>query len=897
MKLKSLLRRALALGLSAAALAGPLTFPASRTSADTEFDVSGTAFNEPSYDSGIMYFWHEGLPTVTQDKGGNSIRYPVIITWNDKYYLCTDTSFKNELTETSNLQKKENGNWCFIGIGDDWSYFQANTYGYQKFERVWGDTNYYMRYLYDISPNALLSKAGIDLDDLLQLGEAVSMVTPDGMPFLVCTKPETDQYAIGLSEKAFGKDYWLVGRTKTWLEIRTGLFGDDSAMWGDVQWGLAYEYWNADQFLNKNYTYTKTRYLYDEDATKGYTYSEGPDQHYWTVKRDSNGKYHFWTTGESDVNGMERISGSISRESNRQRTRDWFHANDLFRGSLYYSGSNIGANGEPVTYASWKDRQCTVNNTDGFRVYYGDPNIVSFHKNSFEVASGQVVNLDGPRVIDGGCPVTVHDGGVLACNGWVINNGQILVEPGGMLILTQRETATGDHQLGAITSVGTEAGTGNGRIACDGIIIINRDCKLTCAGTYGLQLGESAQVVNYGQIITENLEVYSDHAIENRGDASAVFAGWGITDSGYALTRTEITGQSYNGKGTREKAAAVRMPKDAVYGEGASRLYINSGNTVTYSATEKKRGYASGYVARIASDLHGQPELPSTIPIYYDEEYETAFITMEGTIYTYDAFAGKWMNIGDDGTETHYDYRMPSKAEEYREGKLPEGYRLASGIVVGEKAPDNLKFDSQKQIYWFGEDGIFYYYETQLKDWIHVQDSTSYYRYTPSMSPPPAYASREYVPTSMWSDVPEEDVRFYSTGMKEIGNVAGKPAVQTEGSRYYVEVTGKKYYWDIMYRLFLPEGYSIGAGGVPEGGLTEDEVNKGYYDLYTDPTAKPKVQKKDDDAYYDGQYYVIYQGNVYSWYQSYQTFYWGSPSRSMGVLEKSDVDLNGYTLP
>ena len=114
----------------------------------------------------------------------------------------------------------------------------------------------------------------------------------------------------------------------------------------------------------------------------------------------------------------------------------------------------------------------------------------------------------------------------MALNGWVINNGQILVEPGGMLILTDRETATGDYQYGAITSLGADPNSGSGRIACDGTIIVNRDCKLTCAGVYGLQLGETAQVVNYGQIIAENMEVYSDYAIENRGDSSAVFAGF-----------------------------------------------------------------------------------------------------------------------------------------------------------------------------------------------------------------------------------------------------------------------------------------------------------------------------------------------------------------------------------
>ena len=183
-----------------------------------------------------------------------------------------------------------------------------------------------------------------------------------------------------------------------------------------------------------------------------------------------------------------RLSGSCGPSKNRDRTRDWFHANDVGRMSLYYKGSQIGVSAETIAYKDWKDRQCTVDNTDGYKVYYADPNIVSFYRNSFSVAKGQVVTLDGPCVLDNQCTVTVKDGGALACSGWVINNGQINVEPGGMLILQDRDTATGDYQYGCISTVGVEAGTGSGRIACDGTIIVNRDCKLACAGTYGLMI-------------------------------------------------------------------------------------------------------------------------------------------------------------------------------------------------------------------------------------------------------------------------------------------------------------------------------------------------------------------------------------------------------------------------
>ena len=889
MKLRRFFRRVLALGLTAASLAGPLAFPASRTGAETEFDTSGTTFSEPSYDTAVMYFWHEGIPKVSKDKGGNFIRYPVMITWNDQYYLCTDGSFKNELNETHSFQDKENGHHVFVSGSPSWNVISG--YSYEDLDRVWGDCDYYMRYLYDMSSSALISKAGIDVADLRELGEAVSMVTPDGMPFIVCTKPETDQYAIGLSEKAFGKDVWLYGKTMTFEEVVTGMFDTDQFHTGKVQWVLNYQYWNADQFLDKNYTYSTTRSLYGGDTK---TYTEGPDQHYWTVKRDGNGKYHFWTTGESDVGNMERVSGSVNLEEDQNRIKAWHSANDLFRGSLYYSGSTVGANGETVAHKNWNDRQCTVNNTDGFKVYYADPNIVSFHRESFEVADGQVVTLDGPRVIDMNCTVTVRSGGVLSCNGWVINNGQILVEPGGMLILTERDTATGDHQYGAITSVDTVKNSANGRIACDGIIIVNRDCKLTCAGTYGLQLGETAQVVNYGQIIAENMEVYSDYAIENRGDSSAVFAGWGLTNSGYALTRSQIIDSSYRGKGAVQSASAVKLPKNAVYGAGADRLYVNSARSVTYTAPSKKKGYVSGYLAPLESlpTDGGGAELPGNIPIYYDQRYDTCYIVSNNIPYHYYDLAGVWVYYPPEGEKVYYNYRMPAKTDNYSDGQLPDGYKLSNGLVVGREYKDDLYYDPMKKLYWFRENEIIYYYEEAVGDYIHVKDLSSYFRCAEKLDPPPTYENMENMPPSILRQM-EGNLILYKSGMQEVENLAGKIPVQVEGDRYYVELDGVKYYWEAQYEAFLKDGYAVNNDGVPTAGIPRSAVDPGSYDLDEAPNAKPKVKKTDE-----GRYYVEYQGDVYYWYESVQAFLNGDPYNYAGKpLDKSDVDLGGHTLP
>ena len=886
------LRHAITLLLALIFLSEPWSSALPAWAGDAEFSTDGTAFSEPKYDTAMMYFWHEGLPSATKDKQGNYIRYPVLITWKDQYYLCTDANFKNELNETHSKQEKENGNYKFFGIG--LGYLNSDAFSYDDYDRVWGDANYWMRYLYDTTDASLLAKLGLDVASLRTWGEAVSMSTPN-LPYLVPTDPSKDQYAIGLNETAFGQNNWLIGSTRNWEWVDTDyVFGADGWQGGDVQWELDYEYWDPAQFLNKDYTYKETRSMYDVDQIKYYDYTEGANQHYWTVKMDAKGLYHFWTMGQNEIASWERISGSYGKDSNLQRMRDWFHANDVGRMSLYYSGSQIGVNAETVKYTDWKDRVNTVDNTDGFKVYYADPNIVSFYRVSFTVEQGQVINLDGPLVLDNSCTVTVKDGGVLACSGWVVNNGQINVEPGGMLILQDRSTATGDYQYGCISSVNAAAGTGSGRIACDGTIIVNRDCKLTCAGCYGLQLGSTAQVVNYGQIIAENLEVYTDHIIENRGDTSAVFAGWGVTDSGYALSRTKISGQTYNAQGNRENIAVVSVPRDAVYGAGAARFYVNSAGRVTYQQPKNRKGYVSGFTARISGSSYvPTAELPASVPIYLDSRYDVSFIKIGGVIYQYNDRIDRWVNIAEGNHETFYDYRMPSKVEEYTYEDLPDGFILVSGLVVGREVNENLNYDWNDHVFWFSSGTDCYYYEKALQQYIHVLSGSTYCVCPDELAPPPDYA-HDYVPAGMYGELPL-DTMFYSSGMTEVENPLTKPEVKVESGKYYVEVDGNRLLWVERYRKFLPQNFTVVYGEV-QGGLTETQVNWGYFDPDTAPNAKPKVQKEGD------RYYIIVAAGddpgKYYWYSSQKAFFLGDPWNYAGKpIPAADVDLNGYTLP
>ena len=128
----------------------------------------------------------------------------MLICWKDQYFLCTDEDFKNELNETHYKQKKKkNDHDKFFGITG--GYVESDCYSADDYDRVWGDADYFMRYLYDTTDKSLLAKLGMDMDSLNQYGESVSMTCPE-LPYIISTDPAKDQYAIGLSESAFGQN-------------------------------------------------------------------------------------------------------------------------------------------------------------------------------------------------------------------------------------------------------------------------------------------------------------------------------------------------------------------------------------------------------------------------------------------------------------------------------------------------------------------------------------------------------------------------------------------------------------------------------------------------------------------------------------------------------------------
>ena len=736
-----------------------------------DFNIDGTGFSDPEVTSGIMYFWKKGLPPTGKsfDSAGNILSYPILITWDDTYYWCTDLTFRNKWSENGNSTAQMAG----VGRAIDWY-----TAAFRDYNFPCAFTHFNRQY--PMSSEALLSKLDF-WSELKSTGNAVSMTRAE-VPYAVsvnASKLSGDTisgiwsnppfYCLYIPEESYGYDtvadyWWIVGRHYYYSVNNENKF-DSNGYDTSLDWYLgsvgSTTLENArNEFLNPNWSRRDVSVFYEE------AYSLGKDR--WEM---ANRSWMFGGTADScyirtyGIFQADAVSWENSGE--KDRNQNWiknisYHTRyiDLYHkgNTLWSVHSKTALNGsDGALYDGSKDK-FQNGSTANFKIYYAEPNIVSFYQTSFTVEEGQVVNLDGPAVIGTECQINVKDGGVLVCSGWVVNNGCIKVEPGGTLIIQERETATGDSQYGAVSSVGLSAGSECGCILCDGLMIVNPNCKAVGAGIYGLQFGQGATVVNYGNLISENFTVRSEYTIENRGASSSVFMGWGVTDTGYALSRTKISGTDYSAKGVREKTAAVTLAPNAVYGDGANRCYRNTARSVKFQ--EKKQ---TGYVGMIT--WKGIEEIMYSRPkyrpdaVYLDERYHMYWFTdkQTGIIYSvYQDLAGSvlWsVAIGDsiEVFEMAVDLAAVAAAVP---AALPDGYQFVlygNRITVGEtpamEEPADIYedwdmyYDQNAGVFFFYDYfGDCYYWEKQLERWLYVfveYRSVYIMEYTGRMAPPP----------------------------------------------------------------------------------------------------------------------------------------------------------------
>ena len=200
-KLKRLLSLALAFVLSAAALAGTAGIPAEAY--DSVIDTSGVRIPEP--DNCYLYHWKPGLPPAPKDF--STVRYPLLITWKDQYFLCTDDSF----AQTINYRFTDEG---VKKLRKATAYY--STIDVFAGSEGWSDRD---EQKFSMGKNALLSTLSF-YQSFKNKGHGVTFdfMLPE-IPY-VCYNG-WNYYALGVPQKegsvAFDQEYnWLVAQRTHW---------------------------------------------------------------------------------------------------------------------------------------------------------------------------------------------------------------------------------------------------------------------------------------------------------------------------------------------------------------------------------------------------------------------------------------------------------------------------------------------------------------------------------------------------------------------------------------------------------------------------------------------------------------------------------------------------------
>ena len=211
---------------------------------------------------------------------------------------------------------------------------------------------------------------------------------------------------------------------------------------------------------------------------------------------------------------------------------------------------------------------------------------ISAIQQSFTIADGMVSNLNNKATyLSPGATLTVKSGGVLSIGGALLNDGRIVVEPGGLLVLKE----------GAAIMPYDMTSTTGGSVTCSGNIVIRKNARLVGGGTGGLYL-TAGTVDNYGAIISENFRVNQENTIENHTGAQ-VIAGRTLGYPAYnnllaaVLDGISIPALSESDTTTQLDRGLVLMEQSAIYDKG--------GSSSIYDSFDKGGADVTGDVVRV----------------------------------------------------------------------------------------------------------------------------------------------------------------------------------------------------------------------------------------------------------------------------------------------------------
>jgi len=524
--------------IAAALLTAVLAFGMSAGSYNevfADYSLDSDDFQVPETGQTVIYLWQKGMPPAD----GNA--YTVLLAWKSALSI-PDCYWKVDNTFVSETTSKKYG-----GTGKNWgSPYMNSTYCLDK----------------DYGSMALTSTLNFDYGTLKSSGKAYSLSLPDDLPsFTIVSDEGVDGPGVGLTHKyrvaiKVKANRWLVGQfgMKEWITTWLGLDDEMHTSFG----------WNLDTIVD-----SKERFLSDEPLHRSYSFSCGDtsytrtrevtlEERTWEIRYGVNtNKVYLRAYPCDNWDMVTRISGSFSSSAQEcaKRMKTYESALSIVPDKL---GSGIDMQGAAEYYLRASDGPA-------FEIYWAEPVTVFYVKNDITVVDGQVSTLDGPMMLTEGKTITVKDGGVLSLTGWIMNNGKIVVEPGGTLLL-QKDAL--------ITTMNTNSkGKENGGIQIDGNAVVMSGAKMSCGGVYGLRASSTANILNYGAIIAQTMILDGDYILENRGDDSYLFPGWLYSDSGFSLLQYKIDSGYYPGIGRYETTQSVNISPNAVTGTGKIFAY------------------------------------------------------------------------------------------------------------------------------------------------------------------------------------------------------------------------------------------------------------------------------------------------------------------------------------
>ena len=296
-----------------------------------------------------------------------------------------------------------------------------------------------------------------------------------------------------------------------------------------------------------------------DNAVKGVTGENGASiaspkfQIRFNVGRDRYfyfGNDHF----EEDASDALNYTMQLFLEADKKDKADYYY------GSVYIFRNMGGLDDE---YLTRQGNRLDVSNDNNskyweypFRIYSRRAIEYDAILQSFTIGKGASYSIDGKVILNKGVTITVEDGGVLTVDKDLLNNGQIIVKEGGILIVNE----------GGCIMPYSETPDGNITIDGGSMIIMEDASVVMDKGEGTLMVRNGATIINYGVLMVSSLlELRNNSCLTNKANGHIIFGGIIAENSG----RIDVSDlQAFESRLENTRITLLCTTNSRIYNEG-----------------------------------------------------------------------------------------------------------------------------------------------------------------------------------------------------------------------------------------------------------------------------------------------------------------------------------------